>query len=52
MSPAVAWQVKGIYFEACNCDSVCPCYSAHPPTHKQRLKRHQRRSKLPIVGTC
>jgi hypothetical protein len=29
---ASMWQVKGIYFEACNCDSVCPCYSAHPPT--------------------
>jgi hypothetical protein len=27
------WQVKGIYFEACSCDSVCPCYSAHPPTY-------------------
>jgi hypothetical protein len=27
------WQVKGLYFEACNCDSVCPCYSAHPPTY-------------------
>ncbi len=33
MSPAVAWRVKGIYFEACNCDSICPCYSAHPPTY-------------------
>lgn len=27
------WQVSGIYFEACNCESVCPCYSAHPPTY-------------------
>jgi len=26
------WEVKGLYFEACSCDSVCPCYSAHPPT--------------------
>lgn len=27
------WQIKGIYFEACNCESVCPCYSAQPPTY-------------------
>lgn len=27
------WQISGIYFEACNCESVCPCYSAHPPTY-------------------
>lgn len=33
MSTEAAWQIKGIYFEACNCDSVCPCYSAHPPTY-------------------
>lgn len=28
-----SWQISGIYFEACNCESVCPCYSAHPPTY-------------------
>jgi hypothetical protein len=28
-----AWQIKGIYFEACNCESVCPCYSGQPPTY-------------------
>lgn len=33
MSSVPEWQVQGFYFEACNCDSVCPCYSAHPPTH-------------------
>jgi hypothetical protein len=33
MSIGSTWQVKGIYFEACNCDLVCPCYSAHPPTY-------------------
>lgn len=27
------WDVAGVYFEACNCDSVCPCYSAQPPSH-------------------
>src|SRR5207245_8466585 len=33
MSVAVAWRVAGLYFEACNCASVCPCYSARPPTY-------------------
>lgn len=33
MSDAPTWKVEGIYFEACNCDSVCPCYSARPPTY-------------------
>jgi hypothetical protein len=31
----VQWQIKGEYFEACNCDFVCPCPSsglAAPPT--------------------
>lgn len=31
----VAWQVSGDYFEACSCDSVCPCPTsglAAPPT--------------------
>jgi len=27
------WEVSGLYFEACNCDSVCPCYSAQAPTY-------------------
>lgn len=31
MEPAS--KVEGIYFEACNCESVCPCYSALPPTY-------------------
>jgi hypothetical protein len=33
MNPLPDWQVEGIYFEGCNCDSVCPCYSARPPTY-------------------
>lgn len=33
MDKAISWKVKGLYFEACNCDLVCPCYSAHPPTY-------------------
>ena len=27
------WKLSGLYFEACNCDLVCPCYSARPPTY-------------------
>jgi hypothetical protein len=27
------WEISGLYFEACNCDSVCPCYSAEAPTY-------------------
>ena len=23
------WQVRGTYFEACNCDAICPCRSVH-----------------------
>ncbi len=33
MNAAVTWQAAGRYFEACNCDSVCPCYTAHAPTY-------------------
>lgn len=29
----VKWEVEGLYFEACNCDAVCPCFSARPPTY-------------------
>lgn len=25
MTPPSLWQVEGSYFEACNCDAVCPC---------------------------
>ena len=31
MSPS--WRVEGIFFEACNCESVCPCYAALPPMY-------------------
>lgn len=27
MSGVVAWMVSGSYFEACNCEAVCPCRS-------------------------
>lgn len=27
MSENVAWTVSGSYFEACNCEAVCPCRS-------------------------
>jgi hypothetical protein len=26
---AVDWRVRGSYFEACNCDAICPCRSVH-----------------------
>src|SRR3954467_9223192 len=27
MSPLTSWRVRGSYFEACNCDAICPCRS-------------------------
>jgi len=32
MSAATPWEVRGLYFEACSCDSVCPCYYGRSPT--------------------
>ena len=26
---AADWRVRGSYFEACNCDAICPCRSVH-----------------------
>jgi len=26
---ATDWRVRGSYFEACNCDAICPCRSVH-----------------------
>jgi hypothetical protein len=28
----VSWQLKGTYFEACNCNVACPCVFLSPPT--------------------
>ena len=25
METATAWQIRGSYFESCNCDPICPC---------------------------
>ena len=25
MAAATAWQIRGSYFESCNCDAICPC---------------------------
>ena len=25
MSPATEWNLRGSYFESCNCDPICPC---------------------------
>lgn len=29
---AATWDLKGTYFEACNCESVCPCVFLNAPT--------------------
>jgi hypothetical protein len=28
-STGTTWRVRGSYFEACNCDAICPCRSVH-----------------------
>ncbi len=28
----MSWQLKGTYFETCNCDVACPCVFLSPPT--------------------
>ena len=28
----MSWNVKGSYFEACNCEAACPCVFLSPPT--------------------
>jgi hypothetical protein len=33
MTTTPSWKISGLYFEACNCELVCPCYSAKPPTY-------------------
>ncbi|MBI3361777.1 MAG: DUF1326 domain-containing protein [Chloroflexi bacterium] len=33
MNATISWKISGLYFEACNCELVCPCYSAQPPTY-------------------
>ena len=27
LGPAIDWRVRGSYFEACNCEAICPCRS-------------------------
>jgi hypothetical protein len=29
LSTVTDWRVRGSYFEACNCDAICPCRSVH-----------------------
>ncbi len=29
------WSISGTYFEACNCDVVCPCYFLSNPTFEE-----------------
>lgn len=26
------WRISGSYFEACNCEAICPCIVFSPPT--------------------
>lgn len=28
------WSLTGTYFEACNCDAICPCFVLSPPTNE------------------
>jgi hypothetical protein len=28
-TPRTDWHIRGSYFEACNCDAICPCRSVH-----------------------
>src|SRR6185437_16355896 len=28
-----SWSLKGTYFEACSCETVCPCIFKSPPSH-------------------
>jgi hypothetical protein len=32
---ANTWSVSGTYFEACNCEAICPCVTLSPPTEGQ-----------------
>ncbi len=31
----MTWNVKGQYFEACNCEAACPCVFLSPPTEDE-----------------
>lgn len=33
MAKGTPWEVSGLYFEACSCESVCPCYYERLPTY-------------------
>jgi hypothetical protein len=33
MSTTNSWKVEGDYFEACSCDSICPCAFLGDPSH-------------------
>lgn len=33
MDQSPKWKVRGLYSEACNCESVCPCYSHEAPSY-------------------
>ncbi|MEM7020998.1 MAG: DUF1326 domain-containing protein [Pseudomonadota bacterium] len=31
----MSWQLKGTYFESCNCEAACPCVFLSPPTEEE-----------------
>jgi len=33
VSAGTSWKVEGDYFEACNCESICPCIFLNDPSH-------------------
>ncbi len=33
MDKSAVWKVQGDYFEACNCESTCPCLFLSDPDH-------------------
>lgn len=34
MEKAISWKVEGDYFEACNCESICPCIFLADPSQE------------------
>ena len=32
MTTRTNWEIKGTYFESCNCNIACPCVFLEPPS--------------------
>lgn len=43
MTTTPSWTIEGDYFEACNCESTCPCIFLVDPSHGE--------CQLPLPGT-